>query len=746
MIEDFKYINMLPPVTLTLLILGLCVVLFFAYLRFSVPVSLSTRIFLGFLRVSVLALIVFLILDPYWNQERDKEWVGVLVDTSSSMGVVDKGEGTSRVGLLRNYFQEDDYWRKMLNKEETALYSFDIKTKKQDNLTLLGVQGSESNLISALKQIDRLYSDDSELLGWVLFSDGNATDLFKDKETIFSELSFPWVAIGMGDKEAVSNTSIQEVVVPDFVFIDEIFPVKTLWSSVSPSANATRLELYVDGSLKLEQEVDLSSESKELDLSILDPGVHYIDLKLISLEGEATDEDNNMRVWLEARKRLINVFYIESFYKDENKFKIALEKDPNIQVTFASSLQGFAKQEAVPFIKDPLYGFPKSKQELFQYDVVILSDVKRSLLTDEQIQWIEALVKNEGGALVMIGGVDSFGDGGYLGTEIEKMLPVEISEEYKKDIFLRAQGTVENKFKPVISEGAYDHPILQLVDNESENEALWGSVPDLGGYNYVGRLKPAATSILKHPEDLSTFGPRVILASQNYGNGKVLAFTSDVTYNWGQWFQDWQGNQEEWLFSEFWINTTKWLTENRLKKKINPIQIQLFPAFVEESRDLNVSLILPENEGRSDNTRLHLELFKGEERLSIKEYSVLEVDQEIKQQFDGLSEGDYLFRVHYLKPNSVPQIIEKHFSVQASRLEILHMEKDEVLLKSLAKTTEGQYLDFSEMSRFEQALSQLRLVHLREASKPFWNQWWILGLILFLLTLDWFIRKNKGLE
>jgi uncharacterized membrane protein len=72
---------------------------------------------------------------------------------------------------------------------------------------------------------------------------------------------------------------------------------------------------------------------------------------------------------------------------------------------------------------------PQSKAELgvflSEYDCVILANVPADMISDEQQEMIRSNTHDQGCGLVMIGGPDSFGAGGWQGTAVEKALPVD---------------------------------------------------------------------------------------------------------------------------------------------------------------------------------------------------------------------------------------------------------------------------------------------------------------------------------
>ncbi|MCS6915560.1 MAG: VWA domain-containing protein [Myxococcales bacterium] len=79
------------------------------------------------------------------------------------------------------------------------------------------------------------------------------------------------------------------------------------------------------------------------------------------------------------------------------------------------------------------YGLPASARELSRYDLVLLSDVSSTLISQAQMAAIESYVRDLGGGFIMAGGENSFGSGGYQGTLLEKVLPVRFEQEKKRD-------------------------------------------------------------------------------------------------------------------------------------------------------------------------------------------------------------------------------------------------------------------------------------------------------------------------
>lgn len=71
---------------------------------------------------------------------------------------------------------------------------------------------------------------------------------------------------------------------------------------------------------------------------------------------------------------------------------------------------------------------------LLEYSLVILSNVPASLVSENERAAMASYVRDLGGGLIMVGGDDSFGPGGWMDTPIEEVLPVSFDVKSKQQI------------------------------------------------------------------------------------------------------------------------------------------------------------------------------------------------------------------------------------------------------------------------------------------------------------------------
>ena len=111
--------------------------------------------------------------------------------------------------------------------------------------------------------------------------------------------------------------------------------------------------------------------------------------------------------------------------------------EPQVLLVESSPEEGEALAQALideglQITRIPPASFPSSPARLQAYDGIVLVDVSGTQLTSGQLSLIKALVRDQGTGLVMVGGPDTFGAGGYLGTPVEEALPVDMDIKQRK--------------------------------------------------------------------------------------------------------------------------------------------------------------------------------------------------------------------------------------------------------------------------------------------------------------------------
>jgi uncharacterized membrane protein len=108
---------------------------------------------------------------------------------------------------------------------------------------------------------------------------------------------------------------------------------------------------------------------------------------------------------------------------------LIVESDPKLirQLVFA------LEQEEIQVDVRPPTGMPDNLSDLQNYELLILSNVPATALSQRQMEIARTYVQDLGGGFMMLGGEQSFGLGGYYKSVLEEILPVRSDFEKEKE-------------------------------------------------------------------------------------------------------------------------------------------------------------------------------------------------------------------------------------------------------------------------------------------------------------------------
>jgi uncharacterized membrane protein len=232
-------------------------------------------------------------------------------------------------------------------------------------------------------------------------------------------------------------------------------------------------------------------------------------------------------------------------------FRDALLADADVQCTVYLVPQGGMPQRVLTRETAHLgSALPQTQAELLAYDALVLLNVPRTALSDEMLGWVERWIGNRGGGLLMAGGPRSFGAGGWTGTPVERMLPVE---------FL---GTPDWELTPTVLEptGSDLHAVWRLFEDERATRAALRTLPEALGRNNWVRVKPQAGTLLGAQKGGAGTPP--FFAVGVYGRGRTAALATPLSASWAPSFtRRWGEGEDNRHFAKFVRNLVYWLTE-----------------------------------------------------------------------------------------------------------------------------------------------------------------------------------------
>ncbi|WP_373649237.1 VWA domain-containing protein [Schlesneria sp. DSM 10557] len=103
------------------------------------------------------------------------------------------------------------------------------------------------------------------------------------------------------------------------------------------------------------------------------------------------------------------------------------------ETKLAQQLVWALQQEEIECDVRPVEGMPESLADLQNYELLVLSNIPATSLSQRQMELARTYVQDLGGGFMMLGGDQSFGLGGYYKTVLEEILPVRSDFEKEKE-------------------------------------------------------------------------------------------------------------------------------------------------------------------------------------------------------------------------------------------------------------------------------------------------------------------------
>jgi CheY-like chemotaxis protein len=177
-----------------------------------------------------------------------------------------------------------------------------------------------------------------------------------------------------------------------------------------------RLKLLRDGVLQREQEIQLKPGTNSVSFrdSLAERGSHSYELVVES--SDDTLAENNLLEGVVEVKGPPRVLLL-SGQKDSQRF-----------LSDALRVQGYSVVVSAPQVH------ALSLPELSSFDLLVLDNVAAFQLSYAKMENIERYVRDLGGGLLVIGGSQSYGAGGYYRTPLERVLPVDMRPPARLDL------------------------------------------------------------------------------------------------------------------------------------------------------------------------------------------------------------------------------------------------------------------------------------------------------------------------
>jgi hypothetical protein len=735
-----------------------------AWVRVPAKASRGKRRVLVGLRLASLAMLVLAMLRPTFvltETRKQSATVVLLIDRSRSMQVHDEVNGRSRWEALKKALADARAALRSLGGDfDVRVYTFaaearpaavdggaiDLPDAPDGNQTALGAVLED---VLVLPEVAG-----KRLLGVVLLSDGSQR-AYPPRDTLpqtaanrLKHLGCPLFPVRFGQSRGLgqaTDVAVTEMLADQRVFVKNELSV-TGQVRIDGCANRPiPVKLLVesaDGKMEIvdQQTVKATADGQRIPFQFTyvpqSPGEFKISVEAEPQPGELVAANNRLSSFVQVLKGGIQVLYLEGFP--------ARPEMPALRRSLGASPDIHLRDVVINFSgrKADEVGAPDTRpagmSEWFKpgkFDVYILGDLNSNAFRREELtELADAVFKGAG--LIMLGGIHTFGPGGYAETDLAKVLPVTMDRFERQnpgdapsaDLHLPGPVRIHPTQKGLLRSS------LMLAASPQESAAVWARLPPLkGGANRFLGLKPLADVLANSDND------EPLLVSHQYGDGRVMAFAADSTWLW--WTHGFEAAHKR-----FWRQIVLWLAKKEESSEGN-VWVRLSQRRFDPGHRVEFTVgaqgpsgdpvpgatyqaevVLP------DGTKQPVPLVRSDPGAS-------------GSYRDTIRAGDYTILVTARAQGQQLGTGRARFLVSERDLELDNPVADPTLLDNLAAMTGGEAVVSEELPALLDRLNRRTetLVVQSEVKRTFWDTWPFFVAFVALLGSEWYLRKRWGL-
>ena len=570
----------------------------------------------------------------------------------------------------------------------------------------------------------------------VVLTDGqhNASGSPEEFSTALKASGTSVFTIGFGTEVPPADLSLLEVNAPESVFSQENFQGRLSIIDSMPAGIPATVRIESQGKVLWKKDFNTDGKGEKIfdflfpvaELPPPAPGQRDKTLRSVNIQVAASGDraalektrSNNARelaIHLLEKKRKVLIVdgrprwetrYIHNHFDRDERWQATLIFDDMADDAAKGSLQ-----------RD----FPKTRDDLLSYDLVILGDAAVNRFKAEHLDWLVEFVEKRGGGLIMIDGqrgkLREWANG-----KTASLIPVRFGATSIKNQASSIELTTDGQ--------RFD--ALRLSDSPSANATLWPTLPKVNWHSAIEPL-PAAITLAKAQQPTMVF--------RQVGAGAVLYLGTDELWRWRFQVADLY-HQRLWVQLGAWIAAPPFQIDQK-KLSLGTDRLRYSPG---ETSEIRVRV----RNDRGDiltgaQPRAYL-LHDGNEVATLQ----LEADPThvgvYRAVTPPLKAGAYEIAV--AESPSAPRSdarLSLHVS-DAGNPEWATLTMNRPLLEAMAQNSGGRFL------REEQAATDLpNLLQTLDRKQVItqetilWSSWWWFGAAILLLTAEWLLRKRLKL-
>ncbi len=705
-------INLSVNVSYPLLFLFILVGIFYTWYIYKYTIPATTKLFKTILiifRTLAISLIVLLIFEPtvLLKYTRTIE-PSNLVFVDNSHSIVHR-DSAKRANLINEFLK--DYSENVKGNNFYYRFSSSIDTIKKPSESELHFNGSRTNFEQILKFID---NSKLNLASATIISDGIIND-GSNSASDFEQIGIPIYTIAIGDTTVQADLKIKKVIHNDFIYANTPTEIRTVVSNQNLGNKNVTVFLYENSKLIDQQNIKLSASGlNNISFTYISksPGEKNMLITASKLDNEETYDNNKHHFVVNVLKDKIKILLIAG----------APSYDLTIIKKILNSNNSLKISEIIQVTKDKFLPNNNFKTKIDSSDIIFLLDFPSDYTPVKLLSEITNAIKNKKKP--------------YFFFLSQSVAQSEL-QAFRIDLPFRLQGH-KNQFREV-------RPVLTsltdpLIASNQSDLIIWNELPPiLQTRTDISALPGSKVLVNSKIRNIETDIP-LIITNDIGGNRKIVLNGFNV------WKWRLQSNKKaSVLLDSFLNNSIKWLYAYKQKKRffVSPIK-KVFARNddIEFRASIYDETLTPRNDAIITVTATN-----GNETFFTELESIGNGIYEGKLNINTAGNFNYKSKIEL--DNSIQNGPTGKFIIADINIENINYVLNKNYIKLISNITSGKSF---EISNYKKLFDDLNFnynnkIITESISKEYdvWNNEWILVLIVIFFSIEWFLRKRKGL-
>lgn len=451
--------------------------------------------------------------------------------------------------------------------------------------------GTSTNISAALKYVGTQLSPDSTVL---IVSDGrqNVGGTAEETARFLASRGTRVFALTVGAHQVARDAAVDQVDAPDWIFAgDDLLIAPTIrLDGLDPGEQAT-VELRRGNELVQQKTIWAEGDPQQrVRLEFRDkPAGGTFDYSVVirPMPHEAVAGNNRQTVRVAVRSEKVRVLLVEDEPRWEYQFlRNYLLRDRGVKLQTVLLEPGRIENVEAPagIVASPdrddgqadAQSLPRTAAEWSRFDIVILGDVPPERLAPERQKNLSQSLRDGGvKGLMLIAGPRNMPER-YAGTAMAELMPVELSGNPWTPLEL--EDHLHHGFRPSPAPEALGSILGRFSQDAGTNSDLWSAIPAWYWHSRWTPARPGATvlwsigdstaapssAVPDSPEELQRLRSRALLATMNFGLGRVMYLAGPETWRLRYVEPPGADPRVEDLHRRFWGQAIRWAVGSEL--------------------------------------------------------------------------------------------------------------------------------------------------------------------------------------